>query len=275
MDYVFWASIVGEKLAEIFVTYDIGCQWRINLLGKRFADVPDELRPHKDETPSVNVALPVFHSACHDEECGSAETCRHKRGVGMTDGEGVERIWAGFNELASATKEMHQDVRHDALEDAIDHHNWSKNLALGAYTPLLYFIRKSHHSAGLHARQKREVALVEQKRQEESFKLTGESVSAADKREWVAKIDAWHEQEYMNPKDRTAENPYTLARQKDGTQHFVAFFLVTHLSAEKLTEGKVAETLLAAEKAELADGDTSGSGVANFVRMGLQLQKIQ
>ncbi|KIY60722.1 hypothetical protein CYLTODRAFT_495541 [Cylindrobasidium torrendii FP15055 ss-10] len=59
MDYVFWASIVGEQLAEIFVTYDIGCQWRINLLGKRFADVPDEIRPADDAMPTINVALPT------------------------------------------------------------------------------------------------------------------------------------------------------------------------------------------------------------------------
>lgn len=133
MDYVFWASLLGEDLADVFVTYDIGCQWRINLLGKRYGDVPEELQYKEDDMPTIHVSLPVFHSACHDEKCGSAESCRHKMWAAMTDGEGVERIWARFNELASATKEMHQDVRHDALEDAIDHHNWSKNLVLGKF----------------------------------------------------------------------------------------------------------------------------------------------
>ncbi|KIY60570.1 hypothetical protein CYLTODRAFT_384983, partial [Cylindrobasidium torrendii FP15055 ss-10] len=91
VDYAFWASLLKERLAEVFVTYDIGCQWRINLLGKRYGDVPEELAYAENDRPSINVALPVFHSTCHDEECGSAETCRHKVGAGLTDGEAVER----------------------------------------------------------------------------------------------------------------------------------------------------------------------------------------
>ncbi|KIY60826.1 hypothetical protein CYLTODRAFT_482382, partial [Cylindrobasidium torrendii FP15055 ss-10] len=234
--------LLREQLTDVFVSYDIGCQWRINLLGKRLGDVPEELVYAEDDRPDINVALPVFHSACHEESCGSAETCRHKLGVGMTDGEGVERVWAAFNELASATKEMHQDVRRDALEDAIDWHNWLKNLTLG-----------------IHSRRKREVALVELKRQEENFALTGETISIEDKQEWVDMMDRWHEQEHLPLKSRTAKNPYSLAEQR----------------AENITEARVAASLLSAEKDDLADGDDSLTGTANFVRMGLQLQKIQ
>ncbi|KIY60852.1 hypothetical protein CYLTODRAFT_363638 [Cylindrobasidium torrendii FP15055 ss-10] len=204
MDYVFWACLLKEQLAQVFVTYDIGCQWRINLLGKRLGDIPQEIAYDDGARPSINVALPVFHSTCHEEECGSAENCRHKVGAGLTDGEGVERIWAGFNELASATKEMHQDVRFDALEDAIDHHNWSKNLGMGKsllYDALTWELTQN---AGVHLRRKREIAIVEQKKQAESFALTSESVSLEDQAAWISMINLWHEQEHLPPKSCTA-----------------------------------------------------------------------
>ncbi|KIY60941.1 hypothetical protein CYLTODRAFT_460278 [Cylindrobasidium torrendii FP15055 ss-10] len=242
MDYVFWASLLKERLRDVFVTYDIGCQWRINLLGPRYGDVPEELAYKEEDRPTINVALPVFHSSCHEESCGSAESCRHKVGAAMTDGEGVERVWAGFNKLAPATKEMHQDVRYDALEDAIDYYNWRKNLGFG-----------------IHLRRKLEVAKAERQKQQESFAITSETVSDEDRATWTKMIEDWHKQEYQPLKKRTVKNPYSLAEQK----------------AENLSEARVAQILLASEKDDAADGKDTMAGIAGFVRMGLQLQKIQ
>lgn len=60
-----------------------------------------------------------------------ANSLRYKTGAGMTDGEGVERVWSGLNPIATSTKEMHADGRHENLEDSIDNHNFQKNLTLG------------------------------------------------------------------------------------------------------------------------------------------------
>lgn len=133
MDYVFWASVLGEELATILVSYDIGCQWKINL-DKRFPAMPSLLKSDSvsgEPRPTIRVGLPVWHGAVHEESCTMANSLRYKTGAGMTDGEGVERVWSGLNPIATSTKEMHADGRHENLEDSIDNHNFQKNLTLG------------------------------------------------------------------------------------------------------------------------------------------------
>jgi hypothetical protein len=54
-------------------------------------------------------------------------------GVGRSDGEGVERLWAWLNGFAYQSKEMGLGNRADSLEDKLDSHNFLKNLGEGAY----------------------------------------------------------------------------------------------------------------------------------------------
>ncbi|EEC00016.1 hypothetical protein MPER_00146, partial [Moniliophthora perniciosa FA553] len=53
-------------------------------------------------------------------------------GVGRTDGEGVERNWAGQGPIATSTTEMGPGSRHDTLDDHWGHWNWKKLTGLGA-----------------------------------------------------------------------------------------------------------------------------------------------
>lgn len=129
MDYIFWASILGEDLLQLMVSYDVGCQWKINLTERR-KHLPAVLREER-EGQTICVGLPVWHGGVHEEACGSAESLRYKLGAGMTDGEGVERVWSKLGPKAWATKEMHENTRHESLEDTMDDLNWTKNLGLG------------------------------------------------------------------------------------------------------------------------------------------------
>lgn len=134
MDYIFWASTFTANVARIMASYDIGCQWKIHLEERR-AGMPTMFR--RDDLAlqrEIEVSLPVWHAGVHQEDCEMCESLRYKTGAGMTDGEGVERIWAATNPKAYATKEMHIDTRHAALEDHFNNHNWQMNLRLRTST---------------------------------------------------------------------------------------------------------------------------------------------
>ena len=129
MDYVFWASILGEDLLQFMVSYDVGCQWKINL-NERRKRLPTILR-EDGESRKICIGLPVWHGGVHEDACASSESLRYKKGAGMTDGEGVERVWSKLGPKSWATKEMHENNRHESLEDTMDDLNWTKNLGLG------------------------------------------------------------------------------------------------------------------------------------------------
>lgn len=52
-------------------------------------------------------------------------------GWGRTDGEGIERTWAGTNPLATSTREMAGGARHDFLDDQFGAQNFRKITGLG------------------------------------------------------------------------------------------------------------------------------------------------
>lgn len=98
---------------------------------KRRVKMPGLLRGDPDRSVRIRVALPVWHGGVHEEACTTSESLRYKTGAAMTDGEGVERVWSVMNPLAWATKEMHEDGRHETLEDGIDARSFDKDLGLG------------------------------------------------------------------------------------------------------------------------------------------------
>ncbi|KAJ7232604.1 hypothetical protein B0H12DRAFT_1239590 [Mycena haematopus] len=128
MDYIFLSSIVGVGILWITISYDIACQWKINL-ADRMSKLPDHLQ--MDCAVGLRFGLPVWHAATHEKTCQVQNSLSFMNGVGRTDGEGIERTWAVLNPLGWATKEMGNGARHDAPEDKIDHHNWEKNLGQG------------------------------------------------------------------------------------------------------------------------------------------------
>ncbi|KAI5895151.1 uncharacterized protein SCHCODRAFT_02494560 [Schizophyllum commune H4-8] len=129
MDYIFWSALTNERVDNVMVTYDIGCQWKVNLL-RRLDDMPDHLRGTGSRL-AIDVRLPVWHGNVHELSCRTANSVRYAKGAGKPDGEGPERIWAGMNSIAYATKEMGAGVREDTIERFTGHHNMQKNAAFG------------------------------------------------------------------------------------------------------------------------------------------------
>jgi hypothetical protein len=128
MDYIVLSALIGMALLWLTISYDIACQWQINL-ERRKEKMPEHLQLTDDVT--IQYGLPVWHAAAHKKSCQAQNSLNYLEGVGHTDGEGIERTWSVLNPVSWATKEMGKGARHDALDDRIDYHNWEKNIGQG------------------------------------------------------------------------------------------------------------------------------------------------
>jgi hypothetical protein len=131
MDFILASSLSGFDLKELTISYDIACQWRQNLL-ERIRKLPSDMQV-EFESFLFQCGLPVWHASSHELECANKHSLSFKPGVGKTDGEGIERLWAELNAFAFHTKTMGLGHRADTLEDKINYHNFQKNLGQGAH----------------------------------------------------------------------------------------------------------------------------------------------
>ncbi|KAJ6498612.1 hypothetical protein DFH09DRAFT_1336611 [Mycena vulgaris] len=130
MDYMLWMSLAGyDDLVQLTVSYDIVCQWHINIW-RRLAKYEPELVKRAGKRHFVWL-IPKFHLPAHIEACNILYSFNLTPYVGQTDGEAPERGWANANPLASSTKEMGPGARRDAIDDHFNDWNHKKIIALG------------------------------------------------------------------------------------------------------------------------------------------------
>ncbi|KAJ6447425.1 hypothetical protein C8R47DRAFT_1181554 [Mycena vitilis] len=192
MDYIVVAALAGISLMLLTISYDIACQWKVNL-AERVTRLPS---PMKDTLKDVKVqcALPVWHAGSHIEDCRDANSLSVKPGVGKTDGEGVERTWSVLNPASFSTKDAGRGTRADTLEAKIDNHNYLKNVGQGEAL-----------------QRKLVVAIAERDKQIRAFAEVNKTVGKDVKKKWKAMIDAWLE-------DETQPNPFTYSRAEFPTE---------------------------------------------------------
>ncbi|KAJ7768842.1 hypothetical protein B0H16DRAFT_1452770 [Mycena metata] len=233
MDFIVMSSLAGFDLMELTISYDVACQWQKNLLA-RIAKLPANMRPDFDVF-MLQCGLPVWHVSSHEEECTNTNSLSFLQGVGKSDGEGIERLWAELNAFAYHTKNMGVGHRADTIEDKIDYHNFTKNLGQANIL-----------------KRKLVVAIAERARQVEAFKEVNKSVPSDVRSAWQARVDAFHE-------DKTKPNPY-LVRSKDGPTEAEIRALLK--KDEEEAAGKGAAPL-------------HGTSTTAFLTAGLQLEETQ
>ncbi|KAJ7769085.1 hypothetical protein DFH07DRAFT_954323 [Mycena maculata] len=165
MDYMFFSSIAGLPLMCFFVSYDIACQWHINLWN-RMVGYADDTITIDGVGKFMTFLVPKFHLPAHIEECNLKFLFNLTPEVGRTDGEAPERGWANANPLAGHTKEMGPGARRDTIDDHFNDLNWKKIIAL-AYT----------------MRRKTETAVPEMRKDKHIAKVCAELAAEAEKRE--------------------------------------------------------------------------------------------
>ncbi|KAJ7102966.1 hypothetical protein C8R43DRAFT_1141089 [Mycena crocata] len=189
MDFILMSALADVDFKELTVSYDIACQWKINFAA-RMQKLPEKLRRNFDDV-LVQSGLPVWHALAHESGCMNENTLSLLPGVGKSDGEGIERLWAALDGCAFQTKEMGLGNRVDTLEDRLDSHNYLKNLGQGDSL-----------------RQKLIVAYAERQRQIDCFKEINKTVSPEVRSDWQKMLDDFE-------KDHKKPNPYVLSK-KDG-----------------------------------------------------------
>ena len=90
MDYLFFASVAGTFIQLLILSYDIACQWGLNIFAQMNAPgMPESLR--LPTSTSLRTFVPKFHLPAHKVKCHALFSFNFAPGVGRTDGEGVER----------------------------------------------------------------------------------------------------------------------------------------------------------------------------------------
>ncbi|KAJ7147717.1 hypothetical protein C8R43DRAFT_1129633 [Mycena crocata] len=131
MDYIFFMGLAGSDVSELYVSYDIACQWHKNIW-ERMKTFPEEVRFVKGKQYCVFL-IPKFHLPAHIEACNILFSFHLTRYVGMTDGEAPERGWSNLNPLATSTAEMGPGLRRDTINDAFNDWNHKKRIGLGKW----------------------------------------------------------------------------------------------------------------------------------------------
>ncbi|KAK0449347.1 hypothetical protein EV421DRAFT_1732619 [Armillaria borealis] len=237
MDYIFWSLIQSARIKDITLSYDVGCQYKINL-EERHKKLPVSLQ-RDSRSPFMAVALPIWHRDVHVMKCKTENLLMYQDGVGKSDGEGIERMWSAFNPMAWQMKEMHPEVRHDAIEDRIDRHNFHKNIGLG-------------DSLDQHLK----IALVECDVQIKEFQDIDLTLKRELKIKWRKKVADWR-------KDRSKPSPYA-AQETSGML--------------RMTEAQVRLQLRNEELQEITSGSTKSVkkvSTSAFLIMGLELENDQ
>ncbi|KAJ7433325.1 hypothetical protein B0H11DRAFT_1663738, partial [Mycena galericulata] len=130
MDYMFFRSVAGTDLVQFFVSYDIACQWHINIW-RRMLSYQNQTLTIDGTGKYITFLIPKFHLPAHIEACNLKFSFNLTRYVGLTDREAPERGWANTNPLVNSTKEMSPGSRRDTLDDHFNDWNHKKIIALG------------------------------------------------------------------------------------------------------------------------------------------------
>ncbi|KAJ3007703.1 hypothetical protein NUW54_g3442 [Trametes sanguinea] len=121
MDYLLHSSISLTTVPALTITYDIACQYSVNLW-RRFDTYGFDTLVDR----TIQWGIPMHHIAAHQDKCRANYSLHYLPHCGRLDGEGVERGWALANLAAPSTKEMGPGSRRDLLDDIFADQNWQK-----------------------------------------------------------------------------------------------------------------------------------------------------
>ncbi|KAJ7582414.1 hypothetical protein C8J56DRAFT_894327 [Mycena floridula] len=215
MDFILFSAILGCTLLAIFLTYDIACQYRINLESRNKL-LPQKLQ-HDFEKMEIHAVLPIWHGDVHFLKCQTQNLVQYQDGAGKTDGEVPERLWGEINEITYATREMGEGTREDVLEDRLDFHNIQKNVKLGATLE-----------------KKLRLSLVEEDLQKKQFDQINSTIGDALLQEWSEMYENW----YLDRKNNAS--PFAPTVKDSMTKAEVQL----QLKQDKVEEARVSKTIV-------------------------------
>ena len=271
MDYVLLSTLISVAIMSLVVSYDIACQWSINLR-TRISQFPPAM--HFDlANISFTTVIPKFHILGHGKKCQSVWSLNFRRWMGRTDGEGVEREWSHINPVAMSTKVMGPGARHDTLDDHWGAWNWRKVVSMGVYSCMESMsFADTIISLGRHLHTKLKEAIPMSKKHSALFNALSATFPAETIVEWTQMVDGWQDDTSQpNPFEETVLGMYSLLLK--------LMLSVADLFAET-TQADVECELLAEEQAQgahaFADvGPVHETTASKFLSIGLDLENQQ
>ncbi|KAH9475484.1 hypothetical protein JR316_0012595 [Psilocybe cubensis] len=239
MDYIFASILRLLAVRLVLVSYDIACQWFINLLKRMQNDWTKDMKPNRSDI-ILQPAIPKLHEPAHNQKNHEVYSFNYIPGGGLTDGECPERVWAPHNAIANATKTQGPGSRQDTLDDHFGFWNWLKYISMGSTLLRRYKnaiaqrnIQKEGHRGLTEDLKKKSPGLVEK---------------------WEQMCIEWEK----DPFPKKNSNPYSL---KDAG----------------LSEAKVKKMLAQSEAEFMANGGTMHhkTTASVFISMGLDLEDTQ
>ena len=204
-DYAF-ASAISRNLEagipHVVVTYDIACQWGINLR-ERLSEYTTTKNVNLDSLRSLRFAVPKLHLVGHGKPCYLNYNLAFMRGVGMTHGENVETIWSHSTSLATWSRENGPQARHTLLDSHWSGWNWRKlvNLRVSFLRPLCLVSLIFAFSTGRQLKQNLEGAWKFAKVQGNNVTTLNNALDPTVVNTWTAMMDAY----YLDP---SKPNPF-------------------------------------------------------------------
>lgn len=137
MDYIFWTTLaLTGSLLMYAVSYDIACQWSVNLFSRLRDGLASGSYP-ESYASFVDILLrffvPNFHLHAHGIKCTTRYSFNFNPWVGLTHGETVEQEWAHIGAVATSVREMGTAARHATLDDHWGFWNWRKIATTGSF----------------------------------------------------------------------------------------------------------------------------------------------
>ncbi|KAJ7871168.1 hypothetical protein B0H14DRAFT_3439622 [Mycena olivaceomarginata] len=125
MDWIFTSILLHiDPRLRRFISYDIVCQWWINLWS-RLKHLPPPMRLVL-VMALLRFVIPKMHIKGHLPKCQTTYSLNLVPGSGQTCGEGIERPWAHIGGVGSSTREMGPGSQEDTLNGHWGSWNWQK-----------------------------------------------------------------------------------------------------------------------------------------------------
>ena len=129
MDLIFCSAMRHHDDVEKVNSYDITCQWLLNL-AKRIHEYAPEYQVNLPSAALLRWAIGKLHWYSHKQEGHSRYSLNWIPGVGRSDGEGIERRWWDIQPIANSVKMMGPGARQAFLNDHWGYANWRKTVNL-------------------------------------------------------------------------------------------------------------------------------------------------
>ena len=109
------------------VIYDICCQWIIHFRERvsesEFLELQDSME--------ITGAVGKWHLAAHIPECFPKFTLNFVEGAGEVEGEILETLWSGLDEIAAMAQAMSVAHHQEVIDDHMNDSNWCKIIRIG------------------------------------------------------------------------------------------------------------------------------------------------